>query len=99
MRIPVTPSGVEPLPRLAVLLVLACLLVGRPLAARAATYYVAPGGNDGAAGTTAATPWHTFAAALPRLTAGDTLLLLDGTYTAGTTGLLTANCAAGMPQG
>ena len=48
--------------------------------AQAATYYIAPDGNDGAAGTSTATAWRTFARAWQTLRAGDTLLLLDGTY-------------------
>ena len=43
------------------------------------TYYMAPGGNDGAAGSLAA-PWATFERAWRSLAAGDTLVLLDGTY-------------------
>lgn len=43
------------------------------------TYYMAPGGNDGAAGSLAA-PWATFERAWRSLSAGDTLVLLDGTY-------------------
>ena len=43
------------------------------------TYYMAPGGNDGANGSAAA-PWATFERAWRSLSAGDTLVLLDGTY-------------------
>ena len=52
----------------------------------AATYYIAPNGQDSASGTTAQAPWKTFAKAIPLLQAGDTLMLLNGTYDASTTG-------------
>ncbi|MDA8173777.1 MAG: hypothetical protein M0018_04195 [Nitrospiraceae bacterium] len=48
--------------------------------ASAAVYYVAPRGSDFAAGTRRA-PWGTFAHAMNFLRPGDTLYLLDGTYT------------------
>jgi hypothetical protein len=55
-------------------------------AAGAATYYVAPNGNDGAAGTIAA-PWKSVARAQAAARAGDTVYLRGGTYvyTAATT--------------
>jgi hypothetical protein len=43
-------------------------------------YYVAPKGNDDSAGTSAA-PWRTFTRAMIALKPGDTLNLMDGTYT------------------
>lgn len=59
------------------------LLVGAS-SALAATYYVAPSGNDNNSGTEAA-PWKTFARAFdstkaPNIKAGDTLLAKNGTY-------------------
>lgn len=45
----------------------------------AATYYVAPGGNDGGPGSEAA-PWATFIRAMLALKKGDTLYLKDGIY-------------------
>ncbi|WUR15530.1 right-handed parallel beta-helix repeat-containing protein [[Empedobacter] haloabium] len=47
--------------------------------AAAATYYVAPAGNDGAAGSKAA-PWRTFARAQEAAVAGDTIYFRGGTY-------------------
>jgi hypothetical protein len=47
--------------------------------AAAATYYVAPSGNDGAAGTMAA-PWQTIAKAQAKAAAGDTIYFRGGTY-------------------
>ncbi len=43
------------------------------------TFFVAPDGDDGAAGTQAA-PWGTLGFASQQLSAGDTLVLLGGTY-------------------
>lgn len=45
----------------------------------AATYYMAPDGDDRAAGSLAA-PWRTLDASLPRLGPGDHLVLRGGTY-------------------
>jgi hypothetical protein len=69
---------------LACALALFALLNAR--AASAATYYIAPNGNDGAAGTSEAAALKTFAKAFSKVKAGDELVLLDGDYslTAGT---------------
>ena len=50
------------------------------------TYYLSPSGSDSKAGTSAA-PWKTFSFAIPKLKAGDTLILKDGTYTRSNSGL------------
>ncbi len=50
-----------------------------PATSRAATYYVAPWGDDAASGT-AADPWRSPAVAVSRLGPGDTLVLRGGTY-------------------
>jgi hypothetical protein len=47
--------------------------------AAAATYYVAPGGNDSAAGSITA-PWQTIAKAQANAAAGDTIYFRGGTY-------------------
>jgi hypothetical protein len=60
------------------------------------TYYLSPRGNDGRAGTQVA-PWKTFAHAWEVLRPGDTLVLLDGTYTEETTGVLQPNMRNGRP--
>ncbi len=67
----------------------ATLLVALP--ARAATYYVAPGGNDGNAGTEAS-PFASMAKGQSVAAAGDTVYFKGGTYsyTKGTT-----TCASG----
>jgi hypothetical protein len=44
------------------------------------TFYVSPGGNDANPGTVAA-PWRTIRKAASTLVAGDTAILMDGTYT------------------
>ncbi|MBI2557718.1 DUF1565 domain-containing protein [Candidatus Woesearchaeota archaeon] len=45
------------------------------------TYYISPTGSDSNPGTSAS-PWKTFAFTIPKLKAGDTLILKDGTYNA-----------------
>lgn len=50
-----------------------------PSSARAATYHVAKGGSDGAAGTAAA-PWATLQHAALRVGPGDEVLVHDGSY-------------------
>ena len=45
-------------------------------------YYVSPGGSDSNAGSASA-PWHSIQTAAQRLKAGETAILLDGTYTEG----------------
>lgn len=55
------------------------LSFGAARAATAATYYVAPNGDDGAAGSRAA-PWKTFQKAQAAATAGDTVYFRGGTY-------------------
>src|SRR5262245_19906877 len=55
------------------------LVVLAPLGAKAATYYVAPGGSDSAAGSQAA-PLATIARAQAVAAAGDTVYFRAGTY-------------------
>jgi hypothetical protein len=57
-----------------------------------AIYYISPDGSDGNPGTSPTAPWRTFAHALPALLPGATLVLLDGTYTVATSGLLQIFC-------
>lgn len=66
----------------------------------AATYYMSPSGSNANDGLTASTPWLTFAYAInaSRAWCGDTLILRDGTYQAGTTGVILISnvvCTAG----
>ncbi|MFZ6720503.1 right-handed parallel beta-helix repeat-containing protein [Undibacterium sp. Ji49W] len=60
-------------------LILASLMLGLSAASNAATYYVAPTGNDAAAGTKAA-PWKSIARAQTAAAAGDTVYFRGGNY-------------------
>jgi hypothetical protein len=62
------------------------------------TVYLSPAGADTNPGTADA-PWKTFAYALSLLRPGMTLVLLDGTYDAPSTGYLRAYCAPVMGTG
>ena len=53
----------------------------------AATYFLSPTGSDANVGTSGEASWKTFDRALDQLGPGDTLILKDGVYSAGTTGL------------
>jgi hypothetical protein len=61
---------------------------------RGPTYYMSPGGSDANSGISTSSPWKTFGYAIPKLNAGDTLVLMDGTYTTAGSGNLTINCTA-----
>lgn len=67
--------------------------------ATATNYYVSQTGNDTSQGTTQGSPWKTFGYAIPRLNPGDTLNLLDGTYTKSGNGSFLANCSSGAHNG
>lgn len=59
--------------------------------AQSATYYISPSGNDSnncTAAQSSSTPKLTFASLFACGTAGSTYILLDGTYTAATTGVI-----------
>jgi parallel beta-helix repeat protein len=59
----------------------AAVVVCLATAAEAETYYVAPGGDDGAAGSEAA-PWRTLQHAADRVQAGDVVRVRPGAYAA-----------------
>ena len=61
------------------------------------TYYISPQGDDADDGMSAGAPWGTFGHAWEVLQPGDTLLLLDGTYTGATTGVVQPNIRNGAP--
>ena len=63
----------------------------------APTHYIAPDGDDDNDGLSPERPWGTFAHAIARLRAGDTLALLDGDYTLDTTGMLSIESGHGGP--
>src|SRR5437868_5657874 len=65
----------------------------------ASTYYISPSGADGNAGTSTSAPWKTFGHAIPLLNAGDTLYLLNGTYTSANSGYPQINCSSGANNG
>ena len=80
----------------------------RPPVASGATYYLSPAGNDSNPGTALNRPWRSFEKILNAsrpLRAGDTVVLLDGTYTRQTTGLPHVDCGTngnapnGTPDG
>jgi hypothetical protein len=64
----------------------------------AMTYYISPTGDNIDAGTIN-TPWKTFDYAMSRTFCGDTLIVMDGTYTTATHGSLniTRVCTVGTP--
>lgn len=69
--------------------------------AAAATYYIAPAGNDSnacLAARNAATPKGTFASAISCLQPGDELVLRNGTYSKAINGQLLANCDTGTAK-
>ena len=64
--------------------------------AEAVTRYISPTGNNANSGQTTTTPWKTWAHAFANTTCGDTLIVLDGTYTVPANGRasLTKTCTA-----
>lgn len=65
----------------------------------AATRYLSPTGANGNSGTSTGSPWQTFNYAIPRLSPGDTLFLLDGTYTTANSGLPYIDCTSNAANG
>jgi hypothetical protein len=89
-------------PRFARLVALAIMIFvswawGAP--ADAATYYLSPSGSDSNAGTSTSAPWQTFAMAIPKLRAGDTLILRNGTYTGSQSGYANIDCSSNAVNG
>jgi hypothetical protein len=62
-------------------------------------YHLSPSGDDANPGTSAGRPWRTFKKAIGALQPGDTLVLANGTYTKGTTGLPSITCGSGARDG
>ena len=56
------------------------VLIGATSDAQSTDYYVSPDGKDSSSGTSASSAWKSFKYAVPKLKPGDTLILLDGTY-------------------
>ena len=68
----------------------------------AATYYLAPSGSDSNSGTSATSPWKTFGKVFNSskiLKAGDTLILLDGTYDDSKSGYPNISCTSNANNG
>src|SRR5262245_47517893 len=76
--------GLQEIPKAGgVAMLTASILIGGGWAAAdATTYYLSPTGSNSKSGTSALAPWKTFSFAIPKLKPGDTLVLLNGTYTA-----------------
>lgn len=79
-------------------LVLCFILIVSVVQVEAATYHISPTGSDSNDGTLSL-PWKTFSFVIPQLDPGDTLILLDGTYNAGNSGLPNINCASTANNG
>ncbi|TCS31451.1 chondroitinase B-like protein, partial [Paucimonas lemoignei] len=62
-------------------------------AATGPTYYLSPNGNDSNSGSASA-PWRTIQKAANTVNAGDTVVLMDGTYTEGSIGFNRSGTAA-----
>jgi hypothetical protein len=74
--------------------ILFALILFNPISVWAATYYISPSGSDSNSGTSTSYPWRTFNSAIRKLRPGDTLVLMNGTYTKSTTGLLNISCGS-----
>jgi hypothetical protein len=71
-----------------------------PSLSQGATYYISPSGSDSANGLSSSSPWKTFSYALPQLQPGDTLIVMDGTYSvAQGTGLPAITCGGNANNG
>ena len=66
----------------------------------ATTYYICPSGSDSNDGLSTSSPWKTFSHAIPELDPGDTLMVMNGTYSvAGGTGLPSITCGTNANNG
>ena len=66
--------------------------------ASATTSYLSPSGSDANPGTSSS-PWKTFTSAIPKLKAGDTLVLRDGTYNRTNSGYPNIYCGRNAVSG
>jgi hypothetical protein len=76
----------------------ATIVVFATAPAGAAECFVAPDGNDDHDGTARSAPLGSFSAAFSRLEPGDTLTLLDGTYTRDANGRFRVRCGQKAPN-
>jgi hypothetical protein len=71
-----------------------------PNLSQAETYYISPSGSSSNNGLSSSSPWKTFGYAIPRLQPGDTLMVMDGTYSvSGGTGLPSITCGSNANNG
>jgi parallel beta-helix repeat protein len=71
-----------------------------PNLGQGATYYISPSGSDLYNGLSPSFPWLTFSHAILQLTHGDTLIVMDGTYSvAEGTGLPAISCGSNANNG
>ena len=77
-------------------ILLSALLLCLPAWGQAATYYLNDTGSNANAGTSTGAPWLTWAHAFSNSVCGDTLVVMDGTYTPAKNGnpVLTKTCTA-----
>jgi hypothetical protein len=74
--------------------------VAIPNLGQGATYYISPSGSNSYDGLSPSSPWKTFGYAIPRLTPGDTLMVMEGTYSvSGGTGLPAITCGSNANNG
>jgi len=82
----------------ALFLVIVALTI--PGLCQATTYYISPSGDNGNDGLSSSYPWKTFSHAIPELDPGDTLIVMDGTYSvAAGTGLPSISCGSNANNG
>jgi len=71
-----------------------------PHLSRGETYYISPSGSNFNNGLSSSSPWKTFGYAIPRLQPGDTLMVMDGTYSVSAgTGLPAITCGSNANNG
>ena len=64
----------------------------------AATYFISPTGSDSNSGNSSS-PWKTFGVAIPKLHAGDTLILRNGIYNGSNTKYPNIDCSTNAANG
>jgi hypothetical protein len=67
--------------------------------AHGATYYLSPSGSDSASGKSSTSPWKTFNFAIPKLSPGDILILLNGTFDGSNSGYPDIRCGTNAVSG
>ena len=67
--------------------------------AQGAMFYLSPSGSDSALGNSSTSPWKTFKFAIPKLSPGDRLILLNGTYNGWNSGYPDIRCHGNAKNG